>query len=173
MRLARRGWLLGLLALGCGAAVSPETREAYSRMRVEPAECAAPGPETVTPAAMRADWARLETILRRGYAGFTGAADGARGARAFAGGAAAMPAEPVSAVAWDPDRQWVQIANIEHNSPMQPDCIWFTLTIAHNHNYHHWTFILDPELVNTAGNGGWSPTTPSDPVRTLAGVALG
>ncbi len=100
MSRSRWGWLLGLLALGCGASVSPETREAYASLRVEPAQCNAPGPETVTPAAMRADWARLETILRRGYAGFTEVADEARWARAFTEGAAAIPSEPVSAIAF-------------------------------------------------------------------------
>ncbi len=89
-----------LLLAGCAPSVSPATRAAYAALRVPAGECHAPTPETVSPAAMRADWARLETILRRGYAGFTLVADEPAWARAFEEGRAAIPGEPVSALAF-------------------------------------------------------------------------
>ncbi|MCA9608655.1 MAG: hypothetical protein KC619_23790 [Myxococcales bacterium] len=94
------GWtvVVACLAVACTPAVTPQTREAYTRLRVEPAECVAPGPEIVSPTAMQADWARLEEILRRGYAGYTVVADEATWAQAFEDGAAALPDAPISAV---------------------------------------------------------------------------
>ncbi|MCB9594910.1 MAG: hypothetical protein H6719_19465 [Sandaracinaceae bacterium] len=92
--------VVALGAAGCGPAVPPATASAYARLRVPAAECRAPGPATVTPEAMRADWAELEHILRRGYAGFTVVADEAAWARAFEEGRAAIPNEPIPALAF-------------------------------------------------------------------------
>jgi len=88
------------LVAACGPSIDASTRRAYTRWRVPASECRAPGPAEVGPAAMRADWAHLRTLLERGYAGYPLAADEAGWARVFEDGEAALPTEPVEAIAF-------------------------------------------------------------------------
>lgn len=88
---------LALLLLGCGAPstrgdVDAETRLAYRSVLTPRSDCRLPSASTVTPAQMQRDWDRIETVLRRGYAGFEQAGDEARWARALSEGRAATEA---------------------------------------------------------------------------------
>ena len=93
LRLALLG---ALLCAGCGRPVTPETRRAYADLVVPEAQCRAPGPASVPPAALASDVDVLERALRRGYAGFEMAADEPRWAEVFAGLRGALPGTPMS-----------------------------------------------------------------------------
>ncbi len=64
--------LVALFALGCGSArpsPSPADREAFTEHRIAESECRAPGPATLSRAAMQRDLAVLARLFDRGYAG--------------------------------------------------------------------------------------------------------
>ena len=79
---------------------------------------------------------------------------------------------PLLGVWWEenPKPGWIRLGNLETNDPMDPDCMYFKVKVKHDWHHHHFTYILDPELVNTGSSkseGVWEPVGATESLAEL------